>query len=53
MSNGTTSGGGTDCTNNPSTDSSIIKPAQLAMIVAVAAAVGGAVGAAVGSLLSH
>ncbi len=52
MSNGNTSGGDGSA-GNPTTDSSIIKPAQLAPIVAVAAAVSGVVGAAVGTLLGQ
>lgn len=51
MANGQTPGGTSP--GNPTTDSSIIKPAQLAAIVAAAAVVGGAVGAIVGSMLGR
>jgi len=47
MPNGTASGG---TPTAPSTDSSIIKPAQM-VVIAVAAAIGGAVGAVVGTLI--
>jgi hypothetical protein len=51
MANGSNPTGGGMSPGNATTDSSITKPPQIALIVAAAAAVGGAVGALVGSLI--